>query len=68
MTLILRSVNTSITPIQIKEYFLEFLEVKDTSGKVLFSELINAIKKHELDVNNIRGQWYNNGSNMKGKK
>jgi hypothetical protein len=33
----------------------------------LFNELIDALKSHDLDVANVRGQGYDNGSNMKGK-
>ena len=43
------------------------MEVDDTSGKGLFDELINVIKKLGLDVNDVRGQGYDNGSKMKGK-
>lgn len=67
MTLILRCVDTFTSPIKIEEYFLEFLKVDDTVGKGLFDELINVLEKYELNVNYIRGQGYDNGSNMKGK-
>lgn len=43
---------------------LEFLKVDDTSEKYLFNYLIDAISKLELEYNNIRGQGYDDGSNM----
>ncbi|XP_062014104.1 uncharacterized protein LOC133730552 [Rosa rugosa] len=67
MSLVLRSVNVSATPIVVEEYFLEFLKVSDTSGLGVLNELLTALKTLGLDVNDIRGQGYDNGSNMKGK-
>ena len=67
MTLILRCVDTSKFPIKIKEYFLEFFKAGDTSGKGLFNELVNVLKKYGLNIDDIRGQGYDNGPNMKGK-
>jgi hypothetical protein len=68
MTLILRCVDISTSPIKIEEYFLEFIKVDVTTGLGLFIELINVITKLQLNINDIRGQGYDNGSNIKGNK
>ncbi|XP_059277622.1 uncharacterized protein LOC132031704 [Lycium ferocissimum] len=67
MSFILRSVDISNTPIKINEHFFEFLKVNDTSGKGIFEVIIDEIKNIGLDIDNLRGQGYDNGSNMKGK-
>ncbi|CAM8911310.1 unnamed protein product [Rhodiola kirilowii] len=67
MTLIIRCVDVSTVPIQVQEYFLQFLVVNDTTGQGLFEELKNVLHHLGLDIDDVRGQGYDNGSNMKGK-
>ena len=67
MSLILRCVDISTSPIKIVEHFVEFVKVDDTTGKGLFDEITNVINILGLDINDIRGQGYDNGSNIKRK-
>ncbi|XP_022880729.1 zinc finger MYM-type protein 1-like [Olea europaea var. sylvestris] len=64
--MILRCVDISTSPVKIEELFLGFLLVDDTSSKELFEELVDALNNLELDIDNVRGQGYDNGANMKG--
>ncbi|XP_022842855.1 zinc finger MYM-type protein 1-like [Olea europaea var. sylvestris] len=51
---------------EIKKVIIEKLKVNDTSGKGLFDELVDALNNLELDIDDVRGQGYDNGANMKG--
>ncbi|PWA52825.1 zinc finger MYM-type protein 1 [Artemisia annua] len=67
MSLILRYVNVSSTSVSIEESFLGFLNVDETTGKRLFDITQDELKSLDLDIDDVCGQGYDNGSNMKGK-
>jgi hypothetical protein len=59
-------VDSSSNHVRIEESFMGFLEVNDTSGKGLF-DVLEELKHLGLNIDDVRGQGYDNGSNMKGK-
>ena len=67
MSLLVRCVHIIDGNIKIEEYFLGFLVVDDTSSEGLFDVLVESINSYDLNIDDIRDQGYDNGSNMKGK-
>ncbi|XP_076901445.1 uncharacterized protein LOC143555850 [Bidens hawaiensis] len=67
MTIIVRYLKFSSNYVTVEESFLGFLDVKDTTGKGLFDITIEELKSLGLELDDMRGQGYDNGANMKGK-
>uniref|UniRef100_A0A7N0V6U4 DUF4371 domain-containing protein n=1 Tax=Kalanchoe fedtschenkoi TaxID=63787 RepID=A0A7N0V6U4_KALFE len=67
MSLILRYIDLTSSSIVIEESFLGFINVNDTTRQRLFNVLLQKLKFLDLDVDNVRGQGYDNKSNMKGR-
>jgi hypothetical protein len=69
ISIIIRFVNFNINlrMLEIREHFLAFCPITDTTGAGLTSFITEELPKHNLDINNLRGQGYDNGSNMRGK-
>ena len=54
--------------VQIKEHFLGFLPLTETTGESMSRVLINQLQSLSLSIEDLRGQGYDNGGNMKGKE
>ncbi|XP_052625037.1 uncharacterized protein LOC111879880 [Lactuca sativa] len=67
MTIIVRYLTLSYNFVTVEESFLGFLNVDDTSGKGLFDITLEELKSLGLEIDDMRGQGYDNGANMKGK-
>ncbi|XP_071728767.1 uncharacterized protein [Rutidosis leptorrhynchoides] len=66
MSMIVRYVKFTSNSVIVMESFLGFLNVNDTTGKGLFDTTVAELKCLGLDINDMRGQGYDNGANMKG--
>ena len=52
--------------VAIYERFIEFIQVRSTTGEDLCSVLLEKLNTLKLNVQDIRGQGYDNGANMRG--
>lgn len=68
MTIVVRFVHAvSGKEVIVREHFLGFVQVSETSGEGLTACLLDELSKRGIPLQNMRGQGYDNGSNMKGK-
>lgn len=67
MTVIVRFVAITETTSEIREHFLGFIPLTETSGESLTKAILEKLKELDLCIDDLRGQGYDNGSNMKGK-
>ncbi|CAF1045498.1 unnamed protein product [Didymodactylos carnosus] len=54
--------------VEIKESFLEFINIVDTTGAKMTEEILNSLKQNDLSIMNLRGQGHDNGANMRHKR
>jgi len=66
LTITIRFVEYTNTTVQIREHFIGFLEAEQTTGEYLSKSILKHIENSNLDIQNCRGQGYDNGANMKG--
>jgi len=68
MTIIIRFVDmTNANKCEIKEHFLGFVPLIEKTGISMTEQILEKLKEMKLPIANLRGQGYDNGSNMKGK-
>jgi len=51
---------------QINEFFMDFINIESTTGFNLANVLIEQLQHYDIDLQNCRGQAYDNGRNMIG--
>ena len=68
MSIVIRCVDVEdASEVTVEELFLGFIKVNDMLGLGLFKRLEDTLVDFKLNIDDIKGQSYNNGSNMKGK-
>ena len=69
ITFIVRFVyfNREKISVDIREHFLGFSIIDDTTGRGLCQFLLEFLKNENINIHEMRGQGYDNGANMKGK-
>ncbi|GFW26502.1 zinc finger MYM-type protein 1 [Trichonephila clavipes] len=64
MSIILRFFNSSTGAIE--EHFVGFIAFAETTGEYITNSILQELERNGLDIQNCRGQEYDNGANMVG--
>ncbi|XP_044741900.1 zinc finger MYM-type protein 1-like [Chrysoperla carnea] len=67
ITIILRYVHIQNDEVEVRENFVGFSPAQKSTGEAFYDFLIEKLSSLKLNVNDMRGQGYDNGSNMAGK-
>ncbi|XP_068212688.1 zinc finger MYM-type protein 1-like [Palaemon carinicauda] len=69
MTVIIRfvQVDEDNAVMAVREHFLGYVPLQETTGAFMAETILEEFKKMDLCIDNLRGQGYDNGSNMRGK-
>jgi hypothetical protein len=68
MSIVIRCADVKdASKVMVDKFFLGFIKVDDTLGIGLFKRLEDTLVDLKLNIDDIRGQSYDNDSNMKGK-
>lgn len=66
MTEIIRYVYIANGKVKIEESFIDFIITEEKTGEGLASDIMKKLKDDQLDIQDARGQGYDNGANMSG--
>lgn len=69
ITIVVRFVflNASTRKVEVREHFLGFVPITYTTGEQLMTFLLEYLSSCDIDLQDMRGQGYDNGANMRGK-
>jgi len=59
-------INRDTKKVGICEHFLGFIPVDITTGQELTNAILSELRTNKITIQDIQGQGYDNGSNMKG--
>ncbi|XP_018574116.1 uncharacterized protein LOC108913121 [Anoplophora glabripennis] len=66
MSQVIRYVKRTGDVCEIKESFIDFIEVAGKTGEDICQQILEKLAVDDLDIGQYRGQYYDNGSNMAG--